>query len=66
MIFEMSPGLNELKDPPGKALHWQILLTLTECNTIEIYYGYFHLEFMHVTVNKSRNSFKVFIVNQFR
>ena len=35
IIFKMSPGLNDLKDLSGKALHVPILLTLTEGNYIE-------------------------------
>ena len=33
--FQMSPGVNELRDLSGKALYVQILLVLTEGNFIE-------------------------------
>ena len=35
IIFTMSPGLNELTNLSGKALYVQILLTLTDGNSIE-------------------------------
>ena len=35
IIFKMSPGFNESRDPSGKALYVQILLILTEGNFIE-------------------------------
>ena len=35
IIFNMSPGLNELRDLSGKVIFLQILLTLTEANFIE-------------------------------
>ena len=33
--FQMSPGVNELRDLSGKVLYVQILLVLTEGNFIE-------------------------------
>ena len=35
IIFKMSPGLNEIRDPSGNALYVHILLTVTEGNFIE-------------------------------